>query len=110
MRHAESQEAYSTSMESLSAETADTPTKLMAALLTAYSAATFGNCDGHFESAYTESDNSWLGVEESVDGEIVEAIRKKAAGALYGNGPGGVQLESLSDVTGELAAIHSGKQ
>jgi hypothetical protein len=109
-QHAVSQEAYSTSIESLNAGTANTSTKLMAAMLTAYNAASFGSCNGHFESAYTEPDNSWLGVEEFVDGETVEAIRKKAAGALYGNGPGGVQLESLTDVTGELATIHAGKQ
>ena len=35
VQHAESQEAYSTSMESLNAGTADTPMKLMAAMLTA---------------------------------------------------------------------------
>jgi hypothetical protein len=109
-QHAVSQEAYSTSIESLNAGTANTPTKLMAAMLTAYNAASFGSCNGHFESAYREPDNSWLGVQGFVDGEIVEAIRKKAAGALCGNGPGGVQRESLSDVTGELAAMYAGKQ
>jgi hypothetical protein len=82
VQHAESQEAYSTSMESLTAGTADTPVKLVAAMLAAYNAASFGSCDGHFESAYREPDNSWLGVEEFVDGEVVEAIRKKAAGAV----------------------------
>jgi hypothetical protein len=69
-------------MESLNAGTAGMPVKLMAAMLAAYNAASFGSCDGHFESAYREPDNSWLGVEEFVDGEIVEAIRKKAAGAV----------------------------
>ena len=41
---------------------------------------------------------------------IVEAIRKKAAGASYGSGIDDVELENLSNVTGELAAIHAGKQ
>ena len=83
VQHAESQTAYSASLESLNAGTADTPMKLMAAMLTCYSAASFGSCDGHFESAYVEPDNSWLGIEQFANGEIVEAIRKKAAGASY---------------------------
>ncbi|KAM0696243.1 hypothetical protein Q7P36_003489 [Cladosporium allicinum] len=109
-QHEESQTAYSTSMESLNTGTADTPMKLMAAMLTAYNAASFWSCDGHFESAYREPDNSRLGVEEFINGEVVEAIRKKAAGVSYGSGTDGVQLEHLSDVTGELATIHAGKQ
>jgi hypothetical protein len=110
VQHAEFQEAYSTSMESLNAGTADTPMKLMAATLTAYNAASFGSCDGHFESAYREPDNSWLGVEKFVDGEIVEAIRKRAADVQHDSRPVEVQLENLRDVTGELAAIHAGRQ
>ena len=110
VQHEESQAAYSTLMESLNAGTADTPMKLMAAMLTAYSAASFGSCDGHFVSAYVEPDNFWLGTEEFANGEIVEAIRKKAAGASYGSGIDDVELENLSNVTGELAAIHAGKQ
>jgi hypothetical protein len=110
VQHEESQTAYSASLESLNAGTADTPMKLMAAMLTAYNAASFGTCDGHFESAYREPDNPWLGVEELVGGEIVEAIRNKAAGVLYCSEPDNIQLEDLSDVTGELAAIHAGKQ
>jgi hypothetical protein len=97
-------------MESLNAETIDTPLKLMAAMLTAYNVASFGSCDGHFESAYTEPDNSWLGVEEFVNGEIVEAIRTKAAGVLYGSEVDGVQLENLSDVADKLAATHAGRR
>jgi hypothetical protein len=107
--HAKSQEAYSTSMESLNAGTADMPMMLIAAMLTAYNASSFGGCDGHFKSAYREPGNSWLGVEEFVDGEILEAIRKRAAYIRHGSGPVDVQLENLRDVTGELAAIHAGR-
>jgi hypothetical protein len=110
VQHADSQSAYSASIEALNAGQADTPMKLMAAMLTVYKAASFGTCDGHFESAYREADNSWLGVGEFIDGEIVEAVRKKAAGASHGSRPDSVQLENLSNVTGELAATHAGRR
>jgi hypothetical protein len=110
VQHAKSQEAYSTSMESLNTGTDDTPMKLMAVMLTAYNAASFGSCDSHFESAYREPDNPWLGVVEFSDGEIVESIRKKAADGPHGSEPVDVSLENLRDVTGELAAIHAGRQ
>jgi hypothetical protein len=97
-------------MESLKTGTADTPMKLMAAMLTAYNAASFGSCDGNFESAYAGPDNSWLGIEAFVDREIVEAIREKAPSVLYGSGVDVVQLENLSDVADKLAATHAGRR
>jgi len=97
-------------MGSLNAGTADTPGKLMAAVLTAYNTASFGSCDGHFESAYAEPGISWLGVEGFVDGEIVEAIRRKAAGVLYSSRVDGFQLENLSDVADTLTATHAGRR
>ena len=81
----------------------------MSALLTAYNAASFGRCDGHFESAYAEPDNGWLGVEEFVDGEIEEAIKQRVIKIEHGGTAEGDHLESLGDVTGELAAIHARK-
>ncbi|KAK3673975.1 hypothetical protein LTR78_006177 [Recurvomyces mirabilis] len=60
--HADSQAAYSASMKSLSDGSASTLEQLMGAMLTAYNSASFGRCDCHFESAYTEPDNAWLGV------------------------------------------------
>jgi len=64
-------------MELLNAGTADTPTKLMAAMLTAYNAATFGSCDDHLESAYTEPDSFWLGVEWFVDDKLWKPSARK---------------------------------
>ena len=81
----------------------------MAALLTAYNAASFGHCDGHFESAYAESDNDWLGVKEFMSGEIEEAIKQRVINSERGAKDDGKHLESLVDVTGELAAIHARK-
>ena len=79
----------------------------MAVLLTAYNAASFGNCDGHFESAYAEFDNDWLGVEEFSGGEIQEAIKQRVIKIEHGGTADRDRLESLGDVTGELAAIHA---
>jgi hypothetical protein len=107
----DSQAAYSDSMASLNDGAVILPEQLMAAMLTAYNSASFGRlCDGHFESAYTAPDNTWLGVDEFTSGEIEEAIRKKAADTLSAAEAPGEKLESLGDVTSELAAIHKGKQ
>jgi hypothetical protein len=107
----DSQAAYAASMASLNDGAALPPEQLMAAMLTAYNAASFGKlCDGHFESAYTGPDNTWLGIEEFTSGEIEEAIRKKAAETLSATEASGGKLESLGDVTSEFAAIHQGKQ
>ena len=73
---ADSQTAYTAAFRSLSDGSSKTQEQLMAALLAAYNAASFGHCDGHFESAYAIPDNSWLGIGELVDGEIEEAIRQ----------------------------------
>lgn len=105
----DSQVAYTSSMASLSDGTAKTQEQLMTALMTAYNAASFGRCEGRFESAYAEPDNTWLGIGEFVDGEIEEAIRKKVRDGEQGVKVDGEQLESLRDVTGELAAIHARK-
>ncbi|GAB7324554.1 hypothetical protein MBLNU13_g08455t1 [Cladosporium sp. NU13] len=104
--HADSQTAYAAAFKSLSDGSANTQEQLMAVLLTAYNAASFGRCDGHFESAYAESDNDWLGVEEFVDGEIEEAIKQRVIKLEQGGAAIEKHLESLGDVTGELAAIH----
>jgi hypothetical protein len=107
----DSQAAYSDSMASLNDGAALPPEQLMSAMLTAYNSAGFGKlCDGHFESAYTAPDNAWLGIDEFTSAEIEEAIRKKAAVTLSGAEAYSGKLESLGDVTGELAAIHQGKQ
>lgn len=104
---ANSQLAYAAAFKSLSDGSAKSQEQLMAVLLTAYNAASFGNCDGHFESAYAESDNDWLGVEEFSDGEIQEAIKQRVIKIEHGGTSDGDPLETLGDVTGELAAIHA---
>lgn len=106
---ADSQTAYAAAFESLSDGSAKTQDQLMAALLTAYNAASFGNCGGHFESEYAEPDNDWLGVEKFVGGEIEEAIKQRLIKVEHGGAADGDHLESLGDVTGELAAIHTRK-
>lgn len=106
---ADSQTAYATAFKSLSDGSAKTQEQLMAVLLTAYNAASFGNCDGHFESAYAEPDNDWLEVNEFADGEIEEAIKQRVIKIEHGGTADGDGLESLGDVTGELAAIHARK-
>jgi hypothetical protein len=50
-----------------------------------------------------------LGIEEFTSGEIEKAIRKKVADTWSGAETSGGKLESLGDVTSELAAIHQGK-
>ena len=106
---ANSQRAYAAAFKSLSDGSAKTQEQLMAVLLTAYNAASFGRCDGHFESAYAEPDNDWLGVKEFADGETEEAIKQRVIKVEHGGAADGDHLESLSDVTGELAAIHARK-
>lgn len=106
---ADSQTAYTAAFKSLSDGSAKTQGQLMAVLLTAYNAASFGRCDGHFESAYAEPDNDWLGVKEFADGETEEAIKQRVIKVEHGGAADGDHLESLSDVTGELAAIHARK-
>lgn len=101
----DSQAAYTSSLRSLSDGTVSTQEQLMIAMLTAYNAASFGTCDGHFESAYAGTDNAWLGIEEFVSGEIEEAIKMKATASSNDVQFDG-QQESLADVAGELAAIH----
>ena len=96
-------------MALLSDASSKTQEQLLTAMLTAYNAAAFGSCNGHFEAAYAEPDNTWLGVGEFVDGEIEEGIRKKVMEIERGGTAGGNQMESLGDITGELAAIHAGK-
>jgi hypothetical protein len=81
----------------------------MGALLTAYNAAIFGRCDGHFEGAYEEPDNGWLGVGEFVNGEIEEAIKQRVIKAEHSEAADDDHLESLGDISGELAAIHARK-
>jgi hypothetical protein len=107
--HADSQQAYAAAFKSLSDGSAKTQEQLMAALLTAYNAASFGQCEGHFESAYAEPDNDWLGIGEFVDGEIEEAIKQRVINIERGGAADGDNLESLGDITGELAAIHARK-
>jgi hypothetical protein len=106
---ADSQAAYTASMVLLSDASSKTQEQLLGAMLTVYNAAAFGPCDAHFEAAYAEPDNTWLGVDEFVDGEIEEAIWKKVMDVERGGTAGGDQMESLGDITGELAAIHAGK-
>jgi hypothetical protein len=106
---ADSQEAYTASMKMLSDGSSKTQEQLLAAMLTAYNAAAFGRCDGHFEAAYAQPDNAWLGVAEFGNGEIEEAIKKKVIDSVRGGTADGNRLESLGDITGELAAIHAGK-
>lgn len=106
---ADSQTAYQAAFKSLSDGSAKTQDQLMSALLTAYNAASFGRCDGHFESAYAEPDNGWLGIGEFVDGEIEKAIKQRVIKIEHGEATDGEHLESLGDVTGELAAIHARK-
>lgn len=107
---ADSQEACAAAFGSLSDGSAKTQEQLMAALLTAYNAASFGRCDGHFESAYAEPDNGWLSLEGFVGGEIEESIKQRVLRIEHGGAADGDHLESLGDVTGELAAIHARKQ
>lgn len=81
----------------------------MAALFTAYNAAIFGRCDGHYEGAYAQPDNGWLGVGEFVDGEIEEAIKQRVIKVEHGGAADDEPLESLGDIAGELAAINARK-
>lgn len=105
----DSQAAFSASMKSLTDVKSLAPEQLMAAMLTAYNAASFGKrCEGHFESAYQEVDNAWLGITDFTSGETEKAIRDKAVSS--GEKSAGSERESLSDVTGELAAIHKRKK
>ena len=104
---ADSQTAYAAALTSLTDGSCKTQEQLMAALLTAYNAANFGRCDGHFEAAYAEPDNGWLGVGEFVHGEIEEAIKQRVINSERGETAGVDNLESLGDVSGELAAIHA---
>lgn len=108
----DSQAAYSASMELLGDGTVKTSEQLMGAMLTAYNAAAFGQCDSHFEAAYAEPDNQWLGVEEFAHEEIEEAIRKRVVAALSKPSilSAASQQESLGDVAGELAATHNGRR
>jgi hypothetical protein len=104
---ADSQTAYTAALTSLTDRSCKTQEQLMAALLTAYSAANFGRCDGHFEAAYAEPDNSWLGIAEFANGEIEEAIKQRVIDSERGGTAEGDHLESLGDISGELAAIHA---
>jgi hypothetical protein len=106
---ADPQQAYAAAFKSLTDGLAKTQEQLMAALLTAYNAAIFGRCDGHFEGAYAEPDNGWFGVEEFVNGEIEEAIKQRVIKSEHGGVNDGDHLESLGDISGELAAIHARK-
>ena len=74
--HADSQKTLAVAFESLSDGSAKIQEQLLAALMTAFNAASFGHCDGHFESACGEPDHERLGVEEFVDGEVEEAIKQ----------------------------------
>jgi hypothetical protein len=104
-----SQAAYAAAFKSLSDGSAKTQEQLLAALLTAYNAASFGQCEGHFECAYAEPDNGWLGIGEFVDGEIEKAIRQRVIKSEHDGAATEEHLESLGDITGELAAIHARK-
>jgi hypothetical protein len=106
---ADSQGPYTASMRMLSDGSSKTQEQLLAAMLTAYNAAAFGRCDGHFEAAYVEPNNAWLGIAEFGNGEIEEAIEKKVIDSERGGTTDGNRLESLGEITGELAAIHAGK-
>jgi hypothetical protein len=106
---ADPQEAYTMAFKSLNDGSTKSQKQLMAALLTAYNAAIFGRCDGHFEGAYAEPDNGWLGVGEFVNGEIEDAIKQRVIKIEHSRANDGDHLESLGDISGELAAIHARK-
>lgn len=100
---AHSQSTYNMAMQKLRSGSISDPAELMHNLMIAYAAATFGNCDGHFESAYAEPDNGWLGVDLFTNNEIEEAIRKRVTLGTWAEQSGTSGEESMKDVSGGLA-------
>ena len=75
------------------------PEGLMASMLTLISAMTFGK--GHFDGAYKDPDNAWLGVTGAIDDRAVEnAIHYRLQKGKAGHATG----ENLTDVADQLAA------
>ena len=104
VNHAQSQPAYTSAMEQVMSGATGDQGELMKALMTAYNAATFGTCDGHFESAYVNPDNGWLGVDTFRKNEIEEAIRRRVTVGTYAAQSATADQESLGDVTRDIAA------
>lgn len=105
--HRESQETYPSAMQRLTSGVANAEGTLMAGILTLYTAAAFGRCEGHFEAVYADPDNEWLGVDTFSRGEVEEAIKKRVTVGSYVTQSGTGDQESLRDVTGDLAATFS---
>lgn len=101
---AKSQEAYSAATQRIVAGASGGQAELMADLMTAYAAATFGSCDGHFEAAYADPDNERLGVDTFSHDEIEQAIRQRITLGTHAAQSATTGSESLRDVTGDLAA------
>lgn len=100
----DSQEAYSAAMQRLKGSSVADQGDLMLNMFTAYAAATFGRCDGHFESAYAEPDNEWLGVGLFVNNEIEEAIKRRVTVGTYAAQSATAGQEDLKDVSDGIAA------
>lgn len=73
--------------------------KLMGTMLTLYSAMAFGT--GHFDGAYKNPDNAWLGVMSTIDGDAIDdAINHRLTKGKAGHATG----ENLTDVADQLGA------
>ena len=110
VRHADSQSAYDKAMQGLQSALPADQSELMKNLMIMYTAATFGKCEGHFESAYESPDNAWLGVDTFSDNEIEHAIQKRVTVGSWASQSATVEQESLKDVSGGLAATFKGEQ
>lgn len=93
-----SQKAYSAAMKTPTSGAVVESGEFLANMITAYGAAAFGNCDGHFEAAYTKLDNGWLGVDVFTKNEIEEAIKQRINVGSYALQSGTAGQENLSDV------------
>lgn len=88
-------------MDKLSSGAALEQDQLVEAMFTLIAAATFGK--GHFDGAYSNPDNEWLGVETFAGDEIEEAIRLRVTQGKWAVRSGTDNVESLKDVSDGLA-------